>query len=59
MYRVALITAFGARLGALLENAPSFAQPKRWIAQLYIVNCGEGVAGDISCRPPGAHWASQ
>ena len=34
-------------------NQPSYAQAKTGIERLYILNCGEGVAGDISRWSPG------
>ena len=34
---------------------PAFAQGKSGIEKLYILNCGEGVAGDISRWSPGVN----
>ena len=43
-------------LSALLLSAGSaFAQPKAGLEKLYILNCGEGVAGDISRWSPGVN----
>jgi hypothetical protein len=36
-------------------TAPSDAQPRPGIERLYILNCGEGVAGDISRWSPGVN----
>jgi len=45
-----------AALAALILNAaPSLAQGKGKIDRLYVLNCGEGVAGDISRWSPGVN----
>jgi glyoxylase-like metal-dependent hydrolase (beta-lactamase superfamily II) len=36
-------------------TAPSHAQPRSGVERLYILNCGEGVAGDISRWSPGVN----
>ena len=38
-----------------LSSQPSYAQPKTGVERLYILNCGEGVAGDISRWSPGVN----
>ena len=38
-----------------LASAPSLAQKKSGVDKLYILNCGEGVAGDISRWSPGVN----
>jgi N-acyl homoserine lactone hydrolase len=38
-----------------LATAPAFAQANGGIEKLYIINCGEGVAGDISRWSPGVN----
>ena len=38
-----------------LSSQPSYAQPKTGVDRLYILNCGEGVAGDISRWSPGVN----
>lgn len=38
-----------------LANAAGFAQGKSGVDRLYILNCGEGVAGDISRWSPGVN----
>ncbi len=42
-------------LAPLLFSQPSYAQAKPGIERLYILNCGEGVAGDISRWSPGVN----
>jgi glyoxylase-like metal-dependent hydrolase (beta-lactamase superfamily II) len=42
-----------AALAALTFSAAVSAQPKSGVDKLYILNCGEGVAGDISRWSPG------
>jgi N-acyl homoserine lactone hydrolase len=44
-----------AALALALSAAPATAQPKPGIDKLYILNCGEGVAGDISLWSPGVN----
>ena len=51
MKLVGLIAAAIATLS--LASAPSLAQKKSGVDKLYILNCGEGVAGDISRWSPG------
>ena len=50
---VATIVALAAAL--MLSGAPGFAQGKGKIDRLYVLNCGEGVAGDISRWSPGVN----
>jgi N-acyl homoserine lactone hydrolase len=53
--RSLLTAAVGiAALGAL-AGPPALAQSKPGIERLYILNCGEGVAGDISRWSPGVN----
>src|SRR3982750_2545509 len=40
---------------SLLSHQPCYAQAKPGIERLYILNCGEGVAGDISRWSPGVN----
>ena len=40
---------------SVLSNQPSYAQAKPGVERLYILNCGEGVAGDISRWSPGVN----
>lgn len=40
---------------SIVSSQPSHAQAKPGIERLYILNCGEGVAGDISRWSPGAN----
>jgi hypothetical protein len=48
--------AVAAMLAAPLTAAPAFAQGgKSGVERLYILNCGEGVAGDISRWSPGVN----
>src|SRR5438046_3048633 len=42
-------------LASLLFSQPSYTQAKSEIERLYILNCGEGVAGDISRWSPGVN----
>jgi len=42
-------------LAPLLFSQPSYAQAKPGIERLYILNCGEGVAADISRWSPGVN----
>jgi N-acyl homoserine lactone hydrolase len=56
MSRISIIAAASciASLSALLSQ-PSGAQTKPGVERLYILNCGEGVAGDISRWSPGVN----
>ena len=51
--------ASGVCIGALaalsISAATVWAQPKSGVDKLYILNCGEGVAGDISRWSPGVN----
>ncbi|MGZ9019515.1 MAG: N-acyl homoserine lactonase family protein [Rhodoplanes sp.] len=40
---------------SVLSNQPSYAQAKPGVERLYILSCGEGVAGDISRWSPGVN----
>jgi hypothetical protein len=53
----ARIIAATLALGALRASftAPSQAQSRPGLERLYILNCGEGVAGDISRWSPGVN----
>src|SRR5262247_275518 len=54
MHPIRLI--LGAVVAAALWASPGLAQtPKPGIEKLYILNCGEGVAGDISRWSPGVN----
>src|SRR6202051_4457585 len=53
MKLVGLIAAAIATLS--LASAPSLAQKKSEVDKLYILNCGEGIAGDISRWSPGGN----
>jgi glyoxylase-like metal-dependent hydrolase (beta-lactamase superfamily II) len=46
-------TCFGALAVLLMSAAVASAQTKSGVDKLYILNCGEGVAGDISRWSPG------
>ena len=47
--------AFAAAVGLALAASPAFAQAGKGVERLYILNCGEGVAGDISRWSPGVN----
>src|SRR6266850_1354525 len=49
------VLGFTAALGLALAAQPAFAQAKPGVERLYILNCGEGVAGDISRWSPGVN----
>jgi N-acyl homoserine lactone hydrolase len=51
----AIAVAFSLASVAALSNEPSYAQAKAGVERLYILNCGEGVAGDISRWSPGVN----
>ena len=56
MNRISTITAaFCLASASVLSNQPSYAQAKPGLERLYILNCGEGVAGDISRWSPGVN----
>jgi N-acyl homoserine lactone hydrolase len=44
-----------ALLVSLLAAAPALAQTKGGVEKLYIINCGEGVAGNVSLWSPGVN----
>jgi hypothetical protein len=46
-------------LTLLLAPAPALAQNKSGVEKLYIINCGEGVAGDLSRWTPGLNVGKQ
>src|SRR2546430_6754792 len=50
-----LCLAPAATLAALLVVTPASAQGGKSVERLYILNCGEGVAGDISRWSPGVN----
>src|SRR5215208_8011678 len=50
-----IAAALGIAALCALANQPAFAQPKPGIEKLYILNCGEGVAGDIGRWSPGVN----
>ena len=50
------IVGLGARLSLAASAAvPACAQSKAGVEKLYILNCGEGTAGDISRWSPGVN----
>ena len=56
MTRISTIAAaFCLALVSVLSNQPSHAQAKPGVERLYILNCGEGVAGDVSLWSPGVN----
>src|SRR6266576_3437163 len=56
MTRIAIpAVAFCVASVSALFIQPSYAQPKPGVERLYILNCGEGVAGDISRWSPGVN----
>src|SRR5262245_62906212 len=56
MKPIQLGLAFAATLAVSLTVAPACAQGgKSGVERLYILNCGEGVAGDISRWSPGGN----
>jgi len=50
-----IVAALGVLALSALSNRPAFAQAKSGVEKLYILNCGEGVAGDISRWSPGVN----
>ena len=50
-----IASAFCLALVSLLSNETSYAQGKPGVERLYILNCGEGIAGDISRWSPGVN----
>jgi len=50
-----IAAALGIAALCAWANQPAFAQPKPGIEKLYILNCGEGVAGDIGRWSPGVN----
>jgi N-acyl homoserine lactone hydrolase len=56
MSRISIIAAaFCVASLSALPSQPSSAQTKPGVERLYILNCGEGVAGDISRWSPGVN----
>jgi len=56
MTRISTIAAaFCLASVSVLSHQPSYAQAKPGVERLYILNCGEGVAGDISRWSPGVN----
>ena len=56
MIRISTIAAvFCLASLSVLSSQPSYAQPKPGIERLYILDCGEGTAGDISLWSPGVN----
>ena len=50
------VSAIAAALVTMsIASTPTFAQKKSGVDKLYILNCGEGVAGDISRWSPGVN----
>ena len=50
-----IASAFCLASVSVLSNQPSYAQAQPGVERLYILNCGEGVAGDISRWSPGVN----
>src|SRR5215216_6089628 len=50
-----IATAFCLAAVSVLPGRPSYAQAKLGVERLYILNCGEGIAGDISRWSPGVN----
>lgn len=50
-----IAAAFCLASVSVLSSQPSYAQAKPGVERLYILNCGEGVAGDISRWSPGVN----
>jgi glyoxylase-like metal-dependent hydrolase (beta-lactamase superfamily II) len=50
-----IAAALGIAALCASSNQPAFAQPKPGVERLYILNCGEGVAGDIGRWSPGVN----
>ena len=50
-----IASAFCLASVGVLSNQPSYAQAQPGVERLYILNCGEGVAGDISRWSPGVN----
>ena len=56
MTRISTVAAaFCLASVSVLSNQPSYAQASPGVERLYILNCGEGVAGDISRWSPGVN----
>ena len=55
MMRGSTALALVTLVGFGLDGSPAVAQGKPGIERLYILNCGEGVAGDISRWSPGVN----
>lgn len=50
-----IVAALGIAALCALPNQPALAQAKSGVEKLYILNCGEGVAGDIGRWSPGVN----
>ena len=55
MSRISTLVTFSVAALFALSTEPSRAQTKPAVERLYILNCGEGVAGDISRWSPGVN----
>src|SRR5438445_13152725 len=51
----AVAVALSLASATMFSNDASYAQAKPGVERLYILNCGEGVAGDISRWSPGVN----
>ena len=51
----AIAVAFSLASATMFSSQASYAQAKPGVERLYILNCGEGVAGDISRWSPGVN----
>src|SRR6266540_786279 len=54
----AIAVAFSLASATMFSSQASYAQAKPGVERLYILNCGEGVAGDISRWSPGVSVGS-
>jgi N-acyl homoserine lactone hydrolase len=50
-----LLLALTTSIGIISGAHPAFAQAGKGVERLYVLNCGEGVAGDISRWSPGVN----
>jgi N-acyl homoserine lactone hydrolase len=55
MKTTSLVVGFAAAAGLALAGNSALAQSGKGVERLYILNCGEGVAGDISRWSPGVN----
>ena len=55
MKSTAFVACTAVLFSALTASSPTVAQSKSGVEKLYIINCGEGVSGDISRWSPGVN----